>query len=293
MKHKAGFVNIIGNPNVGKSTLVNSIMQDTLAIATAKAQTTRHRILAMLNTDEYQVVFSDTPGIIKEPKYKLQEQMMRFVHTAFEDADILLYVIEQGQSIDPDTLKKIHDTRIPFLLIVNKIDTSDQTKLEQQIEDYALHVSKELIVPISALHHFNVDNLKQLIIDRLPESEAYFDKEEITDRPARFFVTEIIRENILNLFTKEIPYSVEVVCHAFKESETRLDIQCTIFTERESQRAILIGKGGQAIKRLGMSARKQLEKFFEQHIYLDLSIKVSKDWRKNDSSLKQFGYKED
>lgn len=293
MTHKAGFVNIIGNPNVGKSTLVNALMQDTLAITTAKAQTTRHRILAMLNADDYQIVFSDTPGIIKEPKYKLQEQMMRFVQTAFQDADILLYVVEQGQSIDPDTLKKIQDTRLPYFLIVNKIDTSDQTKLEELLNVYAQQVAKPQIVPVSALHNFNVDNLLQLIIDSLPENEAYFNKEDITDKPARFFVTEIIRENILRLFTKEIPYSVEVVCDAFKENEKRLDIRCTIFTERESQRAILIGKGGQAIKRLGTSARKQLQKFFDQHIYLDLSIKVAKDWRKNDSNLKQFGYKED
>lgn len=289
--HKAGFVNIIGNPNVGKSTLVNALMKEKLAITTPKAQTTRHRILGLLNGDDYQIVFSDTPGIIADPKYDLQESMMSFVDEAMDDADILLYVVEMGQTPDWELLEKIAKMGIPYFMLINKLDLGDQTKLEEAVTEFSTKIDAKKIIPVSALHQFNMDVLLDLILANLPESPAFFDKENISDRPARFFVSEMIREQILNLFNKEIPYSVEVVCDRFKETEKILKMHATVYTERESQRSILIGKQGRAIKQLGIEARKELEKFFDQQIFLELSIKVDKDWRKKENSLKKFGYK--
>lgn len=290
MKHKAGFVNIIGKPNVGKSTLMNALLGENLSIITSKAQTTRHRIMGFLNDENYQIVFSDTPGIL-EPNYKLQESMMKFVETALIDADVFLIVIEVGEKDFPEHLvKKINDSNIPVIIALNKIDLSNQPEVENKIKQWQSIFENAETIPVSALVKFNLEKIKQTILDKIPESPPYYDKSEISDKNMRFFVSEIIREKILVNFKKEIPYSVEIIVDSYKEEENIVRIQAIIYVSRESQKMIILGKEGKAIKRLGIDARKDIEKFLNKHIYLELSVKVSKDWRNNELQLKRFGY---
>ena len=290
-KHKAGFVNILGSPNVGKSTLMNALVGENLSIITSKVQTTRHRIMGMLNGEDFQIVFSDTPGIIDKPGYKLHAAMMSYVESALEDADIFLYVTEvNGDTLHEDILKKMQKSDSRIIVLLNKIDLSNQEQLETRVAFWKEQLPKADILPISALHKFNVDTLLNRLIELLPESPPYYPKDELTDKTMRFFVSEIIREKILLNYKKEIPYSTEVVVEEYKETDERIDIRATIFVIRETQKMILIGKGGQAIKRLGIDARKDIEEFVGKHIYLDLSVKVSKDWRENEKQLKRFGY---
>lgn len=293
MKHKSGFVNIIGNPNVGKSTLLNAFMGDKLSIITNKAQTTRHRILGILNTEEYQIVFSDTPGVIK-PAYALQEHMMGFVKTALEDADILIYLIELGEKSlkDEALFKRINNAEVPVLLLINKIDLADEQSLSEALMHWTMLLPKAEIFAISALENFGVQEALNRIVELLPEGPAYYDKEQFTDKPERFFVNESIREKILKHYKKEIPYSVEVVTEDFLESEDIIRIRSVIMVERETQKGIIIGHKGSAIKRVGIEARKDLEKFFDKKIHLELYVKVSKDWRTDDRSLRRFGYQD-
>ena len=290
-EHKAGFVNIIGNPNVGKSTLMNALVGERLSIITSKAQTTRHRILGIVNGDDFQVIFSDTPGIIK-PAYQLQESMMDFVKSAMEDADIILYMVEIGEKSlkDENMFKKIQNSDIPVLLVLNKIDKSDQETLESQIEYWTEQIPKAEIIPISALEKFNVQNLFQRILDLLPESPPFYPKDQLTDKPERFFVNETIREKILLHYKKEIPYSVEVITEEFFEEEAIIRIRSIIMVERETQKGIIIGHKGSAIKRVGVEARKDLETFFGKQIHIELVVKVNKDWRSDSKQLKRFGY---
>ena len=291
MAHKAGFVNIVGNPNVGKSTLMNLLVGERISIATFKAQTTRHRIMGILNTPEMQICFSDTPGVLK-PNYKLQEQMLQFSESALQDADVLLYVTDMVETPDKnsDFLDKVKRMTVPVLVLINKIDLSDQKALTEKVELWHEALPEAEIVPISALHRFNVDNVLRRIQELLPESPAYFDKDQWTDKPARFFVTEIIREKILLYYDKEIPYSVEVVVEQFKETDRNIHISAVIFVERESQKGIIIGHGGVALKRVSTEARKSLEKFFGKSIYLEVFVKVDKDWRQSDRAMKAYGY---
>ena len=292
MTHKAGFVNIIGNPNVGKSTLMNAFVGERLSIITSKAQTTRHRILGIVNGEDFQMVLSDTPGIIK-PAYEMQESMMNFVKSAFEDADILVYMVEIGEQElkDEAFFNKIIHSKIPVLLLLNKIDNSNQEQLETQVAFWTEKVPNAEIYPISALQNFNVPEVFQRIIELLPESPAYYPKDQLTDKPERFFVNETIREKILLNYDKEIPYSVEVVTEQFKETEGMLFIDSVIYVERDTQKGIIIGHKGDAIKKVGTEARIDLEKFFSKKIHLKLFVKVKKDWRKNDRDLKNFGYR--
>lgn len=291
--HKAGFVNIIGNPNVGKSTLMNALIGEKLSIITSKAQTTRHRILGIVNTDDCQIIFSDTPGIIK-PAYKLQASMMDFVKSAFEDADVLIYMIEIGEKAlkDEDFFKKICTTKIPVLLLLNKIDTSNQEDLEEAVAYWASQVPNAEILPISALTNFNTEVVLNRIKELLPESQPFYPKDQLTDKPERFFVNETVREKILIHYKKEIPYSVEVITDAFEEAEEIIRIQTTIMVERETQKGIIIGHKGAAIKRVGQEARKDLEAFFSKKVYIELFVKVNKNWRSNDRQLKRFGYRD-
>jgi GTP-binding protein Era len=290
-KHKAGFVNILGSPNVGKSTLMNALVGENLSIITAKVQTTRHRIMGMLNGEDFQIVFSDTPGIIDKPGYKLHAAMMSYVESALEDADIFLYVTEvNGDTLHEDILKKMQQSDSRIIVLLNKIDLSNQEQLEQRVQFWKEQLPKADILPISALHKFNVDTLLNRLIELLPESPPFYPKDELTDKTMRFFVSEIIREKILLNYKKEIPYSTEVVVEEYKETDERIDIRATIYVIRETQKMIIIGKGGQAIKRLGIDARKDIEEFVGKHIYLDLSVKVAKDWRENEKQLKRFGY---
>ena len=288
---KSGFVNIVGNPNVGKSTLMNLLVGERISIATFKAQTTRHRIMGILNTPEMQICFSDTPGVLK-PNYKLQEQMLQFSESALQDADVLLYVTDMVETPDKnsDFLDKVKRQKAPVLVLINKIDLSDQKALTEKVELWHEALPEAEIVPISALHRFNVDNVLHRIQELLPESPAYFDKDQWTDKPARFFVTEIIREKILLYYDKEIPYSVEVVVEQFKETDKNIRISAVIFVERESQKGIIIGHGGVALKRVSTEARKSLEKFFGKSIYLEVFVKVDKDWRQSDRAMKAYGY---
>jgi len=288
---KSGFVNIVGNPNVGKSTLMNLLVGERISIATFKAQTTRHRIMGILNTPEMQICFSDTPGVLK-PNYKLQEQMLQFSESALQDADVLLYVTDMVETPDKnsDFLDKVKRQKAPVLVLINKIDLSDQKALTKKVELWHEALPEAEIVPISALHRFNVDNVLHRIQELLPESPAYFDKDQWTDKPARFFVTEIIREKILLYYDKEIPYSVEVVVEQFKETDKNIRISAVIFVERESQKGIIIGHGGVALKRVSTEARKSLEKFFGKSIYLEVFVKVDKDWRQSDRAMKAYGY---
>ncbi len=288
---KSGFVNIVGNPNVGKSTLMNLLVGERISIATFKAQTTRHRIMGILNTPEMQICFSDTPGVLK-PNYKLQEQMLQFSESALQDADVLLYVTDMVETPDKnsDFLDKVKRMTVPVLVLINKIDLSDQKALTEKVELWHEALPEAEIVPISALHKFNVDNLLKRIQELLPESPAYFDKDQWTDKPARFFVTEIIREKILLYYDKEIPYSVEVVVEQFKETDKNIRINAVIYVERDSQKGIIIGHQGVALKRVSTEARKSLEKFFGKSIFLEVFVKVDKDWRQSDRAMKAYGY---
>ena len=289
--HKAGFVNIVGNPNVGKSTLMNALLGERISIATFKAQTTRHRIIGIYNTDDMQIVFSDTPGVLK-PAYKLQESMLEFSNSALTDADVLLYVtdvVEKAEKND-DFIDKVSKLDVPVIVLINKIDLTDQQKLETLVESWHSLLPKAEIIPISASNKFNVDVVMRRVKDLMPDSPPYFDKDQWTDKPARFFVSEILREKILLYYDKEIPYSVEVVVEQFKEAEKKISINAVIYVERESQKGIIIGHQGKALKRVSTEARKSLEKFFGKTIYLETFVKVDKDWRNSDKELRNFGY---
>ncbi|MBR4239173.1 MAG: GTPase Era [Prevotella sp.] len=289
--HKAGFVNIVGNPNVGKSTLMNQLVGERISIATFKAQTTRHRIMGIVNTDDMQIVFSDTPGVLK-PNYKMQEMMLAFSESALADADVLLYVtdvVEDPQK-NMDFLEKVAKMTIPVLLLINKIDLSDQKVLGDLVEKWHSLLPNAEILPISAGNKFGIDMLLKRIKELLPDSPPYFDKDQLTDKPARFFVSEIIREKILLYYDKEVPYAVEVRVDSFKESKDRIDIHAVIYVERESQKGIIIGHQGVALKKVGMESRKALEKFFGKKINLETFVKVDKDWRSSQKELDSFGY---
>lgn len=290
--HKAGFVNIVGNPNVGKSTLMNLLMGERISIATFKAQTTRHRIMGIINTDDAQIVFSDTPGVLK-PNYKLQEEMLAFSVSALQDADVLLYVTDvvEKPNKNSDFLEKVKKMNVPVLVLINKIDISNQKDLEALVTQWHESLPKAEIFPISAKVKFNVDNVLQRIKELLPDSPPYFDKDQWTDKPARFFVTEIIREKILLYYDKEIPYAVEVVVEQFKEDDKRIHINAVIYVERDSQKGIIIGHRGVALKKVSSEARKTLEKFFGKSIFLEIFVKVDKDWRSNTKRLEAYGYK--
>ncbi|MGQ2982136.1 GTPase Era [Flavobacterium sp.] len=291
MSHKAGFVNIIGNPNVGKSTLMNAFVGERLSIITSKAQTTRHRILGIVNGDDFQVVLSDTPGIIK-PAYELQSSMMDFVKSAFEDADILIYMVEIGEKElkDEAFFNKIIHAKIPVLLLLNKIDKSTQEQLEEQVQFWTEKVPNAEIYPISALQNFNVKEVFSRIIELMPLSPPYYPKDTLTDKPERFFVNETIREKILLHYDKEIPYAVEIETEEFIESDDIIRIRALIMVERDTQKGIIIGHKGEAIKRVGMEARADLEKFFGKQIHIEMFVKVNKDWRSNNYQLRRFGY---
>ena len=289
--HKAGFVNIVGNPNVGKSTLMNQLVGERISIATFKAQTTRHRIMGIVNTDDMQIVFSDTPGVLK-PNYKMQEMMLAFSESALADADILLYVTDvvENPEKNMDFLEKVRKMSIPVLLLINKIDESDQKQLVAIVEKWHSLLPDAEILPISAKNKFGVDMLLKRIKELLPESPAFFDKDQLTDKPARFFVSEIIREKILLYYDKEIPYSVEVRVERFKETDKNIHINAVIFVERDSQKGIIIGHQGVALKKVSMESRKALEKFFGKTVYLETFVKVDKDWRSSQRELDAFGY---
>jgi GTP-binding protein Era len=293
MTHKAGFVNIIGNPNVGKSTLMNALVGEKLSIITSKAQTTRHRILGIVNDDDYQIIFSDTPGII-QPAYQLQESMMDFVKTAFEDADVLVYMVEVGEKElkNESFFNKIINSKIPVILLLNKIDTSNQDEVEEKVSYWKEKVPNASVYIISALEKFNIDAVLSKIIECLPESPAFYPKDQLTDKPERFFVNEKIREKILMHYKKEIPYSVEVETEEFVEEEKIIRIRSVIMVERDTQKGIIIGHKGAAIKRVGTEARKDLELFFEKKVFMELYVKVNKNWRNDKNQLKRFGYKD-
>lgn len=289
--HKAGFVNIVGNPNVGKSTLMNQLVGERISIATFKAQTTRHRIMGIVNTDDMQIVFSDTPGVLK-PNYKLQESMLAFSESALADADVLLYVTDvvENPEKNMEFLEKVQKMKIPVLLLINKMDLSDQRTLGDLVEKWHGLLPDAEILPISAKNKFGTEILLKRIHELLPESPAYFDKEQLTDKPARFFVSEIIREKILLFYDKEIPYSVEVVVESFKEAAKSIHIRAIIYVERDSQKGIIIGHQGYALKKVGAESRKALERFFGKSIYLETYVKVDKDWRSSQKELNNFGY---
>ena len=292
--HKAGFVNIVGNPNVGKSTLMNALVGERISIATFKAQTTRHRIMGIYNTEDMQIVFSDTPGVLK-PNYKLQESMLNFSTSALVDADVLLYVTDVVETPDKnnDFVEKVAAMDVPVLLLINKIDLSNQKGLEELVASWHELLSKAEIIPLSAANRFNVDYIMKRVKELLPDSPPYFDKDQWTDKPARFFVTEIIREKILLFYDKEIPYACEVVVEQFKEEAKSIHIHAVIYVERDSQKGIIIGKQGKALKKVATEARRDLEKFFGKSIYLETFVKVDKDWRSSDKELRNFGYQLD
>ena len=291
MQHKAGFVNIVGNPNVGKSTLMNQLVGEQISIATFKAQTTRHRIMGIVNTPEAPVVFSDTPGVLK-PNYKMQEMMLAFSESALADADILLYVtdVRETPTKNMDFLEKVSKMEIPVILLINKIDESEQNQLGDLVETWHKLLPKAEILPISAKNKFGTEILMKRILELLPESPAYFDKDQLTDKPAKFFVSEIIREKILRYYDKEIPYSVEVAVERFKEDDRLIRINAVIYVERDSQKGIIIGHQGQALKKVSAEARKSLEQFFGKKIFLETYVKVDKDWRSSKRELRLFGY---
>ena len=294
-KHKSGFVNIVGNPNVGKSTLMNRLVGERISIITSKAQTTRHRIMGIVNTDDMQIVYSDTPGVL-HPNYKLQESMLNFSESALGDADVLLYVTDVIEKIDKNEeflqrVQKVKD--YPVLLLINKIDQTNQADLEKLVAQWKELLPDAEIIPISALSNFNIDYVKHRVAELMPESPPYFEKDALTDKPARFFVTEIIREKILLYYQKEIPYSVEVVVELFKEDDEKIHIKALIIAERDSQKGIIIGHRGQALKKVGAMARKDIERFFEKKVFLEIFVKVEKDWRNRDNMLKAFGYQLD
>lgn len=293
-QHRSGFVNIVGNPNVGKSTLMNLLVGERVSIITSKAQTTRHRIMGIVNTPEMQIVYSDTPGVLR-PNYKLQQSMLEFSESALGDADVLLYVTDTVESPDKNDefLARVRSVECPVLLVINKLDLSNQQELERLVDYWHAELPQAEIVPISALNRFNVEPLRRRIESLIPLSPPYFDKDALTDRPARFFVTEIIREKILLYYQKEIPYATEVVVEEFKEEAGRISIRALIIVERESQKGIIIGPKGIALKRVGTSARKDMERFFEKKIFIELFVKVEKDWRNRDNMLKRYGYQLD
>ena len=292
--HKAGFVNIVGNPNVGKSTLMNALVGERISIATFKAQTTRHRIMGILNTEDMQIVFSDTPGVLK-PNYKLQESMLNFSVSALADADVLLYVTDVVEKPDKHTdfIEKVRKQTFPISLLVNKIDLTNQEGLERLVEEWSRILPQAEVIPISALSKFNVDYVLRRVKDLLPDSPPYFGKDQWTDKPARFFVSEIIREKILLYYDKEIPYSVEVAVEQFKETKDLLRIHTVIYVERDSQKGIIIGKQGVALKKVATEARRSLERFFGKSVYLEIFVKVDKNWRNSDRELRNFGYQLD
>lgn len=292
--HKSGFVNIIGNPNVGKSTLMNALVGEKLSIITSKAQTTRHRIMGIVNTPQYQIVYSDTPGVLK-PKYKLQESMLGFSEGALTDADILLYVTDvvEDPEKNADFLDRVAKESIPVLLVINKVDlVKDNAQLEAIIDKWKTRLPNAEIFPTSATENFNVDNLKNRIVELLPLGAPFFGKDALTDKPARFFVTEIIREKLLLNYDKEIPYSTEVIVEKFDEKPGAIHIMSVIYVERDSQKGIIIGKGGEKIKKVGIQARQDIEKFFGKKVFLEIFVKVEKDWRNRENKLRQFGYLE-
>lgn len=291
--HKSGFVNIIGNPNVGKSTIMNELVGEKLSIITSKSQTTRHRIMGIVSGDDFQIVYSDTPGILK-PNYKLQEAMMKYVSTALKDADVIIYVTDVVEKVDknPDYLQRLQDLNVPILLLINKIDLSDQEIVQALVNKWKTLLPKAEIIPMSAKEKFNVGILFDRIMHYLPEGEAFYPKEDLTNKSERFFVQEIIREKILNNYTKEIPYSVEVEVEEFKETEKIINIRCIIYVARDSQKGIIIGHQGKMLKRVGTQARKDIEDFFEKQVFLETYVKVNKDWRDKDRALKSFGYDE-
>lgn len=293
-QHKSGFVNIVGNPNVGKSTLMNALVGEKLSVATFKAQTTRHRIIGIYNDEEVQVVFSDTPGVLK-PVYKLQETMLSFSESALEDADILLYVTDVIEAHDKheDFIDKVNKLDVPVLLLINKIDLSDQKSLDGIVDTWAALLPKAEVIPISAKANFNISYVMRRVKELLPESPPFFDKDQVTDKPARFFVSEIMRGKILLYYDKEIPYSVEVVVEKFKETPKFIDIALVIYVERDSQKGIIIGHQGKALKKVATEARKEMERFFGKSVYLQTYVKVDKDWRNSDKELKNFGYTQD
>lgn len=292
--HRSGFVNIVGNPNVGKSTLMNKLVGEKLSIITAKSQTTRHRIMGIVNTPEYQIVYSDTPGVLR-PNYKLQQQMLTFSLSALEDADVLLYVTDVIETIDKNDefLEKVGKLNVPVILLINKIDETTQENLVKLVERWEQILPKAEVYPLSALNNFGVDMLQKRVLELLPQSPPYFEKDALTDKPARFFVNEIIREKALDIYDKEIPYSIEVMVEEFKDEPDILRIRAIIMVERDSQKGIVIGHKGEALKRLGTQARKDIELFFEKKVFLQLYVKVEKDWRNRDNLLKSFGYKLD
>jgi len=291
--HKAGFVNIVGNPNVGKSTLMNLLVGEHISIATFKAQTTRHRIMGIVNTEDSQIVFSDTPGVLK-PNYKLQESMLAFSESALVDADVLIYMTDVVEKADKNQefLDKVGKLKVPVLLIINKIDLTDQPTLEKLVRQWHENLPQAEIIPISAANQFGVQTILKRVNELLPDCPPYFDKDQLTDKPARFFVSEIVREKILLHYDKEIPYSVEVAVDQFKENRSRILINCVIYVERESQKGILIGHEGQALKRVAVESRSDLEKFFGKKIFMELFVKVDKDWRSSDRELRNFGYEQ-
>jgi GTP-binding protein Era len=291
MVHRSGFVNIVGNPNVGKSTLMNALVGERISIITSKAQTTRHRIFGIVNGDDFQIIYSDTPGVLK-PNYRLQESMLNFSRSALTDADVLLYVTDVADSNErnADFIEKVALNPAPLILIINKIDLIDEEKLIALVEKWKSLLPRAEVFPISALHRFNIDVVLKRIKELLPESPPFFDKDQLTDKPARFFVTEIIREKILLNYDKEVPYSVEVEVESFKEEKNLIRINAVIFVERDSQKGIIIGHNGKSLKKVGVEARKDIEAFFEKKIFLELFVKVEKDWRNKDNKLRVFGY---
>jgi len=292
--HKSGFVNIVGNPNVGKSTLMNNLVGERISIITSKAQTTRHRIMGIVNGDDFQIVYSDTPGVLA-PNYKLQESMLNFSQSALLDADILLYVTDTVETIDKhqDFLRKVKGLAVPVLVIVNKIDLTTQEALEKQVNELKELMPSAEIIPVSALRKFNMDYILKRILELLPESPPYFDKDALTDKPARFFVNEIIREKLLLYYQKEIPYASEVMVESFQDEKDIVKISAVIIVERDTQKGIIIGHGGKALKKVGMEARKDIEAFLNKKVFLQLFVKVEKDWRNRDNKLKSFGYQLD
>ena len=293
-EHKAGYVNIVGNPNVGKSTLMNDLVGERVSIITSKAQTTRHRILGIVNTPDYQIVFSDTPGVLK-PNYKLQESMLNFSEGALTDADVLIYVTDvvEDPTKNADFLAKVARETVPVLLVINKIDLiKQQSDLEAIVARWQGILPKAEIFPTSAKEHFNVGNLMSRIVELLPVSPPYFGKDALTDKPARFFVTEIIREKILTNYDKEVPYSTEVIVEKFDEKDTSIHIMAVVYVERDSQKGIIIGRGGSMLKKVGTEARKDIEAFFDKRVYLEIFVKVEPNWRNRENKLRQFGYLE-
>ncbi len=290
MTHKAGFVNIIGNPNVGKSTLMNALVGEKLSIITSKAQTTRHRIMGIVNSDDFQIVYSDTPGIVN-PHYKLHESMMTFVYSALKDADVFLLVTEIGEQFkNQEIIEKVKESGIPAILIINKIDLSDQATVEAKMKHWQEHLPNAEVIPVSALLNFNIEKVLDTILSHLPDGPAYFPKDEMTDKTMRFFASEIIREKIFENYKKEVPYSAEVVVEDYKEKEGIDVISATIFVERDSQKGIILGHKGSMIKKVGTEARIDIEEFIQKKVFLQLNVKVNKDWRNSELSLKRFGY---